>query len=120
MLAEKFIKSSVIYLLIGLCLGLYMGISTDHSQMPTHAHLNMLGWVTMALMGVVYKSWPQAAEGKLATVTYWLAHISVIGMTVGLFLLFSGHEEYEPIAAISAIVVIVNIILFASLLYRKI
>ena len=120
MLAEKFIKSAVVYLIIGLALGIYMGISKDHSQMPAHAHLNLLGWVTMGLMGIVYKVWPQAAAVKLATLTYWLAHISVIGMTVGLILLFSGHTQYEFIAVISAIVVIVNIILFASLLYRRI
>lgn len=120
MLAEKFIKSSVIYLLIGLSLGIYMGMSKDHSQTPTHVHLNMLGWVTMALMGVIYKSWPQAAAAKLASVTYWLAHISVIGMTVGLFLMFSGHEQYEIIAAVAAIVTIVNILLFTILLYRSV
>ena len=50
MLAGRFIKSSIIYIVLGMALGIYMAASQDHSQMPTHAHLNLLGWVTMALM----------------------------------------------------------------------
>ena len=119
MLAEKFIKSAAVYIILGMLLGIYMAASQDHSQMPTHAHLNLLGWVTMGIMGLVYKSWPTAAAAKLANLTYWLAHVSVIGMTLGVGLLYAGMVQYEPIAIVSSLVALFNMILFAFLFFRN-
>ena len=52
--------------LAGMSLGIYMGIAQDHSLMPVHAHLNLIGWVTMFLMGLYYRrmsrplaAWPR-------------------------------------------------------------
>lgn len=119
MLSEKFIKSAAVYIIFGMILGIYMAATQDHSQMPTHAHLNLLGWVTMGLMGLIYKCWPAVAAAKLANLTYWLAHISVIGMTIGVGLLYAGMMEYEPIAIISSLIALFNMILFAFLFFKN-
>ena len=37
---------SLIYGLAGLLLGLDMGIRHDHAELPTHAHIMVVGWVT--------------------------------------------------------------------------
>src|SRR5215813_8493233 len=49
-----------------MLLCMFMCMSDDHSQMPTHAHINVLGWASMALYGVVYRAWPEAAHSPLA------------------------------------------------------
>lgn len=119
MLADKFIKSAVVYIILGMILGIYMAASQNHSQMPTHAHLNLIGWVTMGLMGLIYKAWPQTAEGTLATVTFWLSHFSVIGMTIGIGLIYAGMPQYEPIAIVASLAALLNMLLFAYLFFRK-
>ncbi|MZR29491.1 hypothetical protein [Sneathiella litorea] len=119
MLADRFIKSAAVYIILGMIMGIYMAATKDHSQMPTHAHLNLLGWVTMGLMGLVYKNWPAVAEAKLAKLTYWLAHVSVIGITVGIGLLYAGMMQYEPIAIISSLVALFNMALFAFLFFKN-
>lgn len=119
MLAEKFIKSAAVYIILGMILGIYMAATQDHSQMPTHAHLNLLGWVTMGIMGLVYKNWPAVAEVKLAKLTYWLAHITVIGLSIGVGLLYAGMVEYEPIAIISSLIALFNMALFAFLFFKN-
>src|SRR5437588_12990110 len=43
-----FFALAPVYVLIGMSLGIYMGASEDHSLYPAHAHLNLIGWVTMA------------------------------------------------------------------------
>ena len=53
-----FLRVAVIYALVAMLLGIEMGISEDHSQMPTHAHLNLVGWVSMAIYALVYRQWP--------------------------------------------------------------
>ncbi|WP_288904918.1 hypothetical protein [uncultured Sneathiella sp.] len=119
MLAENFIKSAAIYIILGMGLGIYMAASQDHSQMPAHAHLNLLGWVTMGIMGLVYKNWPAVAEAKLAKLTFWFAHISVIGMTAGIGLIYAGMPEYEPIAIVASFIAVLNMILFAFLVFKN-
>jgi len=35
--------------------GIFMAASRDHSSMPAHAHLNLLGWVSLFLFGIYYR-----------------------------------------------------------------
>ena len=39
--------AAVIAVLVGMSWGIVMAISQDHSAMPAHAHLNLLGWVSL-------------------------------------------------------------------------
>ncbi|TNE34513.1 MAG: cytochrome-c oxidase [Alphaproteobacteria bacterium] len=118
MLAERFIKSAVIYVIIGMALGVHMGMSQDHSQMPAHAHINLVGWVSMALMGLIYKTWPKTGEHRLAPLTFWLAHLGLIVMIAGVAMIYAGHAEFEPVAGIGSLITFANMLLFAFLVWR--
>jgi hypothetical protein len=50
-LAGLYFKTAVVFLLIGISMGLQMAISGTHNVIGPHAHANLLGWVTMALFG---------------------------------------------------------------------
>lgn len=39
----------------GMSLGIYMGLNGDFALAPVHAHINLLGWVTMALYGLYHR-----------------------------------------------------------------
>ena len=49
-----FFAVAPIYVLIGMGFGIFMGASQDFTLAPAHAHLNLIGWVTMALYGTFY------------------------------------------------------------------
>ncbi|WP_255472998.1 cbb3-type cytochrome c oxidase subunit I [Planomicrobium sp. CPCC 101079] len=78
-----FIKVASVYLLIGVSLGLYMGISENFQYAPVHAHVNLLGWATMALFGLVYHYFPRAGGSKLGKVHFWLYNIGAIALLLG-------------------------------------
>jgi heme/copper-type cytochrome/quinol oxidase subunit 1 len=111
-LASRFFGSAIIYAVLGMTLGLVMGMTQDHSQMPTHAHLMLLGWVSFAIFGVFYQMFPATAANRLAQVHFWLAQASLIVMLIGLFLIFSGQRSADPIAAIGSIGMLASMILF--------
>jgi cbb3-type cytochrome oxidase subunit 1 len=118
-LAKQFIRSSVIYALLGMALGILMAASKDHSQMPTHAHLMLFGWVGMTLYAAVYKLWPMAASGRLPFVHAVVAHIALIGLVLGLYLIYGGHSEAgEPIASIASTILTANMALFAWIVWK--
>jgi hypothetical protein len=45
----RFLLSLHFAALIGMCSSIYMGIAQDFTLAFAHAHLNLLGWMTMAL-----------------------------------------------------------------------
>jgi hypothetical protein len=114
-LAARFFGSAIVYAVLGMTLGLLMGITHDHAQMPTHAHLLVVGWVSFALFGLFYHAFPLASEGWLAKTQFWLAQTSLIALVVGLFLMFGGRSGAEPIAAVSSIGLLASMILFGAI-----
>jgi hypothetical protein len=112
--AGRFFASAIIYAVLGMTLGLFMGMTQDHSQMPTHAHFLLIGWVTFALYGFFYHAFPSASVNRLATAHFWLAEISLVVLLAGLFAIFGGRPELgEPLAGIGSIGVLLSVVLFA-------
>ena len=67
--------------LAGMVWGSYMGTTHDYALMPAHAHLNLLGWVTLSIMGGFY-ALPGARPGVLAWVNLVLSALGAIVMAV--------------------------------------
>ncbi len=59
--------------LTGMVLGGWMGASQNFTMMPAHAHLNLLGWVTLAIMGTVYALPGAKTAGRLAWANFVLS-----------------------------------------------
>ena len=93
--ARNFFTLAIIYSLLGMMLGLSMAMSHDHSQMPTHAHIMVLGWLMSAIFAFFYHLVPVAGRSILAKVHFWLAAVSTVGMFVGLFVLYGGNPAIE-------------------------
>lgn len=67
--------------LAGMVWGSWMGASHDHAMMPAHAHLNLLGWVTLSIMGGFY-ALPGNRPGVLAWVNFVLSALGAVLMAV--------------------------------------
>ena len=86
--------------LAGMVWGLQMAISRDHAALPAHAHLNLLGWVSLFLFGVYYRLHPSLDRSRaaLVQVSVWIA--GTIVMTIGVGLVHTGREAGDPLAAV--------------------
>ena len=89
--------------LSGMSWGAVMGASHDFSLAPAHAHLNLLGWVTLSLMGSFYATAGASAPSRLAWVNWLLSTGGAIGMPAALAALLSGHPAAEPFVAAGAL-----------------
>jgi hypothetical protein len=115
-----FLRIAVLYALVAMALGITMGISQDHSQMPTHAHLNLLGWVSMALYALIYRQWPGAGKTKLALAHFWVANAGALLLNAGVYALMAGNMTLEPVAIIGSLVTILGMLIFAIIVWSKI
>jgi len=111
-------RTAVLLGLVGMSWGITMGISHDHSTMPAHAHLNLLGWVSLFLFGVYYRLHPATDVGRLALAQIATWALGTVVMTVGVAAIHAGHEGADPIAAIGSLIVVGSMLLFATLVFR--
>lgn len=118
-LSVLFIRASVIYAIAGMALGIHMAATHNHGQMPTHAHLMLLGWVGMTIYAVFYRLWPEAADGLLPKIHAIVAHAGLIALIAALYIIYGGNVATgEPIASISSMAVFANTVLFAFIVWR--
>lgn len=68
--------------LAGMIWGSQMGIAGDHSLHPAHAHLNLVGWVTLSIMGGFYALPGVSKPGVLAWINMALSSVGAILMAV--------------------------------------
>ncbi|MBB4195402.1 hypothetical protein GGE45_006312 [Rhizobium aethiopicum] len=60
-IAFIFFLAAVACVTCGMGWGIQMAISEDHMLAPAHAHLNLVGWTTLALFGLYFRLTPTAA-----------------------------------------------------------
>ena len=116
----RFLRIAAVYFVVAVALGLYMGMTEQFTQVPVHAHLNLLGWVSMALFGLIYHAWPAAGETKLARWHFWIHNLSVPVFMAVLFMMLSGNAALGPAVGLIATVTLIGIVLFAVNLWRTI
>jgi hypothetical protein len=111
-------QAAVLFVIAGMIWGIVMAITEDHSAMPAHAHLNLLGWVSLFLFGIYYKLHPSLEEAKGALAQIWIWIIGTIVLAIGVAMVHTGHAAGDPIAAVGSFIVLLDMVLFGWLVYR--
>ena len=118
--SAAFFGLGVICLFIGMFMGMRMGESEDFTLMPAHAHLNLLGWVTMAIYGIFYALTHASLKPKLAWTNFLLAAIGVVVMIPSLALYLPAHDaKYIPGIVIGEVSTVLSLLTFGVSVYRE-
>lgn len=121
-ISRNFLVIGVLYLIVGICFGIYMGASDDHTLAPVHAHINLLGFTLMTLFGILYRVIPTLAGSALARWHFWLHQLGVLVLLVLLAIFMSGMAGegiMVPAAPIAEVAILLGIVLFAINLFRN-
>ena len=120
-MGTRFLKIAAVYFFIAVCLGLIMGMIHNFAFTSVHAHLNLLGWVSMAIFGIIYSIYPRAAETGLAKTHFWLHNIGVPLMQGALFIqILTGNQALTIGIIIGSIMVVVGTLLFLMNIFKNI
>ena len=90
-----------------------MSMAHTYTLSFVHAHVNLLGWVSMGLIGCIYHFFPNAAATGLAKVQFWLHQIALPLMMIGLAFVVHQNEAFVPMVATGGVVLVLSVILFA-------
>jgi len=119
--SRAFLVIGSLYLLIGVVVGMYMGGSSDYTLAPVHAHINLVGFVLMALFGLIYRQIPSMARTLAGKAHFWMFQIGALILVITLYLLISETVTpavFGPVILVSELLVLGGLIAFAVNLFR--
>jgi len=117
-LGNHFILAGAVYGVIGMLMGFFMAGNQDLSMTPVHSHILLLGWVSMALFGLVYRSIPAMAAERLAKWHFMIMNTGFIAMMVTLSMAIKGNQSVLLVLVLAEIAVILGMVIFAWLMLK--
>jgi hypothetical protein len=89
----SFFATAALCALCGMVWGILMGMAGNFTLAPAHAHLNLVGWTTLALMGGFYALAGERAPRGLGWLNYGLSASAVVVMIPSLALLLASNGK---------------------------
>ncbi|MDO8380168.1 hypothetical protein [Phenylobacterium sp.] len=112
-ISVAFFGAAVLYALLGMSLGMYMGATEDFTLSPVHAHINLLGWATLALMGTFYGLAGAQAPTRLAWTNFAVSNLGNLISLPLLAIMLKGNRAYVPIMVGGEVLLVLGMAIFA-------
>ena len=121
---KAFIRASLAWFTAGVLLGLAMAVRPAWAvYRPAHAHMNVVGFITMMLFGVGYQLLPRLfghplRSRALAIAHWWLANVGLLAMVIGFFLAPHIGTDSAPVTATGGLLFTVGAFCFVYNMWR--
>jgi len=118
---RKYLTWALAYAIAGMSLGIFMAISHNHAQHPTHAHINLVGFVASFVYGVIHKLWLSGGTPRFAKAQFIVHQTGALVMFAGLFMLFGNivpEPQLEPMLAFGSIAVLLGALLMLFMVFK--
>ncbi|PID25281.1 hypothetical protein [Sporosarcina sp. P7] len=112
----RLIRIAAIFGLIGTVLGSHMAGAGSYAFRPIHAHILLVGWLSVFSWGVFYKIYRVRAR-KLLTLQGWTGIIGAIGLTAGMWLQFMQPFNVNEVFALILYIVGGTVLLVSFALF---
>lgn len=118
--SAAFFMTGALCLLIGMVWGMAMAGSQNFVLAPAHAHLNLLGWVSMAIYGTFYALTRETFSPRLAWINYACALLGVAFMIPALsFYLLTGNPALGPVIGVGSLLCLIALLVFGWSAWRE-
>jgi cbb3-type cytochrome oxidase subunit 1 len=124
--AKAFVKASLVYLAIGVILGVLMVLWPDirFTVTKVHTHINLLGFMAMMIYGVGYHILPRfmgrpVYSQQLGNIQVWLANITLVGLSLSWIMEASQGRFWHNLVILFGIGQAVSIFLFIINMWKS-
>lgn len=118
---RKYLMTAFGYGIVGLVLGIYMAASKNHSQLVTHAHIMLLGFVVSFIYAVIYKLWQPSDQSLMAKLQYYGHQLGTLLLVLGLYCLYGGlvaDKLVGPLLGVASIITLAAFVLMKILVIK--
>ncbi len=120
---KAFIRSSLVWFTLGILLGVGMAARPSWIvYLPAHAHMNVVGFLTMMVFGVGYQLLPRLfghplRHPRLAVIHVYMANFGLAGIVVG-FLLRPHFAYYSYVTTAGGVIFAAGVFCWLYNLWR--
>ncbi len=107
-----FILIGLLFGTFGFAFGIWVGVSEHFELAPVHAHVNLVGFASMVLFGLIYRAYPALAASKLAAAHFLIFTIGAVLFMAGLPLAIA-HQTIA-VAVIGSFSVLLGLLVFLA------
>src|SRR5262249_39878947 len=107
-----FILIGLLYGTFGFAFGIWVGINERFDQAHLHAHINLVGFASMILFGLLYRSFPALATSTLAAAHFILFNLCAVVFLIGIPL--PQVHETVALAAGGSLTVLAGMLTFLA------
>lgn len=112
----RLIRFSAIFGLLGTYLGSHMAGQMDYALRPIHAHILLVGWLSVFAWGIFYRVYTIKYK-KLVAVHGVLAMVGAVGLTAGMWLYNLNPFNWNDTLVMVLFIVGGTLLLLAFLLF---
>ena len=116
---RAFVGMALVWLMFGMFLGLYIGMTHSNQFVPVHIMMLLPGFVVLSVYGVLYRLWPAMKNSGLAKAHFWLSSVAVLGQVVGTYQFVQSNSDDMMIIASSSVLAILGGFLMFWLFWSK-
>ena len=112
------IRIAAIYSLIGALMGSDLAGRKDYTMVPAHAHILVVGWLTLFAYGIFYYVFQNISMKKTAVLQAWASILGGGLMPLGMLLYYKEENTATLLGfIIPAGILLGAIILFVAILF---
>lgn len=78
-----YITLGLVWVIIGMVFGVWLGASNHTNFANSHAHINLLGFVTSTLFGMLFWAYPDMGRSRLAIWQLGIYEVGIVLLVIG-------------------------------------
>ncbi|UFU00276.1 hypothetical protein KO561_04810 [Radiobacillus kanasensis] len=94
--SQVLLRFAGVFGVIGAMLGAHMAGSNSYIFRPIHAHILVVGWLTLFGWAVFYKIF-QTSQTLITKIQVWTAIIGSVGLTTGMWLYIVNPFDFPEV-----------------------
>lgn len=109
-------------LLSELALGYLCFTRSSFNGGATHAHINVVGWLSTGLIGVIYSVYPKAGNSQLGKLQFWLHQIGLPFLLIGMMMIYLDVPliVLEIFVSGGGVAFLISVVLFIINLFQNV
>jgi len=111
-----YVAIGVLWLVLGMVLGITMGATENFLFTPVHAHINLVGFACHSIFDMAYRQWPTTKASSLAPYQFWIFVVATPVTLIGLVFTLTGGPAAPTI--IGSLGLVIGAALFCVLIWQ--
>lgn len=112
----RLIRYAALFGILGTYVGSKMSGEIDYSLRPIHAHILLVGWLSVFAWGIFYRAY-KVKYKKLVAVHGWMAILGAFGLTFGMWMYNLNPFQLNETLVMILFIVGGSVLLLAFLLF---